>query len=99
MRESPAGCTDSYCTRCCAYGRHFYGIERLSIDEERPCSCVCHQCWREGCAERGVARVGWVAGVWCRAHAWEIVEQTIDALEGDLDGEWQRVGLPARQEH
>lgn len=35
-------CTRGYCVRCCAYGRAFYGIERTSIDTERPCPCACH---------------------------------------------------------
>lgn len=35
-------CARGYCVRCCAYGRHWYGVERTSMDTERPCRCACH---------------------------------------------------------
>lgn len=37
-----ATCHWGYCDRCCTFGTVFYGVERLSMDEERPCSCPCH---------------------------------------------------------
>lgn len=32
-----------FCQECTGhFGRAFYGVKRLSIDEEKPCPCRCH---------------------------------------------------------